>query len=287
MPADGDRPHVFDRNGLAAVSDLDVAAREGLLGVLDREQSMFLGHAGEFRSAEYRWPRDALHTWSRVWEYPYAYHHLTAHRNAVCHGARVVDVGSGVTFFPFALAHAGYRVTCGDVDPVCARDLGRAIQCVPQAPGEVEFRPGAGERLPLADGEADAACCISVLEHLPRSEPLVGEVARVLKPRGLFVLTVGLEIAGGEGLGLSEYGRLRQVVGRHFEPVWPEAVVHPLDVLTPEKGPYGRRRYGLLSNLKFALVQSARVMAGRLPRPRGLPHLAALGLVLRSKCESS
>ena len=44
--------------------------------LLEKEQADFLAMESAFRSREYKWPRDPLHTWSRVWEYPYTYHHL-------------------------------------------------------------------------------------------------------------------------------------------------------------------------------------------------------------------
>jgi len=47
------------------------------------------------------------------------------------------------------------------------------------------------DRLPIGDAEAGAVFLVEVLEHLPRDawDPVVAEVARVLRPGGRFVVT--------------------------------------------------------------------------------------------------
>ncbi len=50
--------------------------------------------------------------------------------------------------------------------------------------GDAEFVTFDGERLPFGDEEFDLVYCKQVLEHVRRPEPLVADVARVLKPGG-------------------------------------------------------------------------------------------------------
>jgi hypothetical protein len=64
------RTHPFDRSGLAALSDLQTEEWRELFTSLEDQQREFLAKEEAFRSADYPWPRDPLHTWSRVWEYP-------------------------------------------------------------------------------------------------------------------------------------------------------------------------------------------------------------------------
>ena len=52
----------------------------------------------------------------------------------------------------------------------------------------VEFRLGEIEHLPLGDNEADLAVISLVLQYLEEPRAAVAEVARILKPRGEFVL---------------------------------------------------------------------------------------------------
>lgn len=230
----------LDRNGLAALSDFKTEAWNGLFRSLEREQSDFLARQPGFRRPESSWPVDPLHTWSRVWEYPYVYHHLRRWRSSRAASAvpRVADVGSGVTFFPFAVARLGFHVLCTDVDPVCEIDLDRAIKHVPHDPGSVAFRLAGEATLPLEDEECDAVYCVSTLEHIPRFEDTVREMARVLKPGGLLLLTIDLDLQGNAAIGPARYTELRDVLRESFQNAMPEVTVHPADVLDCSNGPY-------------------------------------------------
>jgi ubiquinone/menaquinone biosynthesis C-methylase UbiE/DNA-binding transcriptional ArsR family regulator len=52
----------------------------------------------------------------------------------------------------------------------------------------IELRRGELEGLPIDDGRLDAATLMLVLHHLPEPERALGEIARVLKPRGRAIL---------------------------------------------------------------------------------------------------
>ena len=122
---------VFERSGLAALSDLGSLEWSKLFSQLEKEQYLFLNNEAIFKGQELSCPRDPLHQWSRVWEYPYAYHHIIKFRreypsqNSLPH---IIDFGSGVSFFPFAIAKLGFKITCIDIDPICEKDMNRAIQ---------------------------------------------------------------------------------------------------------------------------------------------------------------
>jgi hypothetical protein len=123
--------HPFNHCGLAALSDLQTPEWRDLFSLLEQEQTAFSALEDKFRSPEYLWPRQPLFTWSRVWEYPFVYHHLQYFRGKCGNSlAPIVDLGSGVTFFPFAVARLGYQVICVDLDPVCERDLGQAAHWI-------------------------------------------------------------------------------------------------------------------------------------------------------------
>ena len=221
---------IFDRSGLAALSDLQTPEWHELFGPLENMQAEFLSHEPGFRSLEYKWPRDPLHNWSRCWEYPYVYHHLLKWRSKVPKNPRVVDVGSGVTFFPFAVARLGCGVSCVDIDPICERDLMRAACCVPCAPGHVNFRYASGSLLPFSTEEIDAVYCISVIEHMPDFSVLK-EIHRILKPGGLFLLTFDLDLRGDQEIGPVRYRQLKEGLRALFAENHDETV-HPTDILT-------------------------------------------------------
>lgn len=278
--------HPFNRCGQAALSDLQTPAWRGLFVRLEQAQARFLEHEAAFRSPDYPWPRDPLHDWSRCWEYPYTFHHLAGFREQWRESPLpvVVDVGSGVTFFPFALAALGYDVRCTDTDPICRTDLERAIPLVSTAPGRVSFRLIEGARLPVADAEAAVVTCISVVEHIPDFVSTIRELARVLRPGGLLVLTNDLDLRGDHEIGVAGYQLLRQTLREHFEPVCPEVAVHPADLLRTSNGPYAFRTPQGLDRARFLLKQRViKPVFGRKPRPLLEYDLAVQAFVLRRR----
>ena len=109
----------FMKSGVARLSDLTTPEWKEIFAKLEIDQARFLSLASMFLSPENELPCDPLHTWSRVWEYPYVYSNIIAWRETLSKSSppHIVDVGSGVTFLPFTLAAQGFHVTCTDVDP--------------------------------------------------------------------------------------------------------------------------------------------------------------------------
>jgi len=277
----------FDRSGLAALSDLQSTVCSTLLARLEKEQTEFLRVHEPFHHPEYRWPRDALHWWSRVWEYPYVYHHLAAWQRSRPAGPSplIVDVGSGVTFFPFSLARLGCHVVCTDIDAACEWEIDQAVQHVDQGTGKVQFRRTDGLHLPCADGEADALYCISVLEHIESFEGTIAEFSRVLKPGGLLVLTIDLDLQGNSQIQAPRHRDLCHSLEDHFEYACPDRTIHPADLLTCTRGPFPLcpERSGLRLAC-FLLKQEWRKRVWR-RKPRSVyPYLLCVqGLVLRKR----
>lgn len=229
----------FAFSGLAALSDLESTSWQTLYAALQVQQAEFLSKQAEFRSPEYGWPADSLHWWSRVWEYPYTYYHLSewASRRQRPGPLHVVDFGSGVTFFPYAVARLGCTVTCTDIDAVCEKDFKRASHVISAGSGGVGFRLAAGSRLPFGDGEVDAVFSVSVIEHLPDIAGAVNELARILKPDGLLVLTFDLDLRGDQQLGIDGHSLLQSSLAAHFNVLLPERTIHPRNMLTSDQGP--------------------------------------------------
>ncbi|TKJ32799.1 MAG: hypothetical protein CEE38_22200 [Planctomycetes bacterium B3_Pla] len=282
--------NVFCRSGLAALSELNDPEYQDIFSSLEREQYTFLEREPEFRSNEYRWPRDPLHDFSRVWEYPYVYHHLAAYFKTLPQYPKpvVADVGSGVTFFPFSLAKIGYQVVCTDIDPICKRDLALARECVPHSPGTVGFRLIESTSLPFEDSECDALYCISVLEHIPDFEKTIAEMHRILKPGGLCLITCDINLQPEDGLQLdsAQYARLMSLIDTSFVRVYPERTIHLANVLTTRTSPYPRK-----CSTPGAARMACRLMKQKILKPllgrrpgrirTAAPHLAVLGLVLK------
>jgi SAM-dependent methyltransferase len=145
-----------------------------------------------------KWVRDPLHNWSRQWEYPFTLLALSDHfsrRPATSAPRRILDAGSGVTFFPHYLASmiTGSVIECIDLD----RDVEKIFQAVVAERSEVTRFSRAGlDRVPFDDHAFDAVYCISVLEHLDNCHEALLEFRRVLKPEGALVVTFDISIDG-------------------------------------------------------------------------------------------
>lgn len=277
--------HPFARSGLGALSDLELPEYKQLFSRLEREQERFLAAENRFRSPGYKWPRDPLHCWSRIWEYPYVFHHLANDIRSYPPGrcARVVDLGSAVTFFPFSIAQLGCHVDCLDIDPSCGPDIEKAASLVDHQLGSIDFGLISNDRFPLQDGETDALYCVSVLEHIPDSEKTVNEIVRVLRPGGLLILTIDVDLCGYVDIGVSKYRRLREALAKHFEFVEPEITIHPLDMLRATNSPRPYLTYSLWKKCKFHAKVRMRPLFGKRPMPPVLPDLAVWAGVLRKR----
>ncbi len=99
-------------------------------------------------------------------------------------GKSVLDLGCAGGFMAEALAHKGARVS--GIDP--AQD---AIQAAKQhaktSDLDITYDVGVGEHMPYSDDTFDIVVCVDVLEHVRDLSQVLAEVARVLKPGGLFL----------------------------------------------------------------------------------------------------
>ena len=99
-------------------------------------------------------------------------------------GRDVLDLGCAGGFMAEALAGRGAQVT--GIDPAAgAIDAARAHA---RAGGlRIGYDVGVGEALPYDDASFDAVVCVDVLEHVADLTKVLAEVARVLRPGGLFL----------------------------------------------------------------------------------------------------
>jgi SAM-dependent methyltransferase len=100
-------------------------------------------------------------------------------------GKRVLDVACGEGYGSAFLARTAAHVTGVDVS-------GQAIAHAQQAyakPGAVEFVQASCARLPFPDASFDVAVSFETLEHIEGQAQFLDELARVLGPAGVLVLS--------------------------------------------------------------------------------------------------
>jgi SAM-dependent methyltransferase len=66
-------------------------------------------------------------------------------------------------------------------------DLERSPEVAERTRTDAEFRTFDGRSIPEEDGAVDVVYCKQVLEHVEEPRPLLADVARVLRPGGLFL----------------------------------------------------------------------------------------------------
>jgi len=95
----------------------------------------------------------------------------------------VLDVGCGGGILSEEFAKVGFHVT--GIDP-SAPSLETARTHAAQEGLAIEYRQANGESIPFGAGTFDVVVCCDVLEHVDDLGKTIYEVARVLKPGGMF-----------------------------------------------------------------------------------------------------
>lgn len=266
---------VFDRSGLVRLSDLQTPEWRENFDIVRAWHDEFSRQGTNFRSPDYLWPTGPLYSWSRVWEYPFAYFQLKQFASTFLGTPKIADVGSGVTFFPFAVADLGTDVICTDIDRTCELDLSRATSVIPHR-GNVSFRHIKENALPFADAELDAVYCISVLEHIPNFEQTIAEIFRCLKAGGLFVLTFDVAVKGIEGVSGERRMALLNELSRRFSCVTQPEEVLLSDALLSDRGPYPMKSR---NTAWFRFKQAVKPLLGKTPISASLLAVQAAVLV--------
>lgn len=96
----------------------------------------------------------------------------------------VLDLGCAGGFMSEAIAQRGAQVT--GLDPA-QEAIAAARSHAGQSGLDIRYDTGVGEALPYDDAAFDAVVCVDVLEHVSDLQQVLHEVARVLKPGGIFL----------------------------------------------------------------------------------------------------
>ena len=207
------------KQGIPLISSYQELTREELFLSMERFSDDFIGRFAPALS-KYNWVADPFHQWSRQWEYPFVYSHLEEYVDNHPDGLiNILDAGSGITFFPYYVASTfgdHVRLNSYDIDnslPQMYREVNSEIE------NPVDFTPGDIHQLPFEDSHFSVIYCVSVIEHTPDYEPIIGEFHRVLKPGGLLLITFDISLDTDGPISPKKARSLVSLVERDFTPV--------------------------------------------------------------------
>ena len=193
-------------------------------------------------------------------------------------GGQALDIGAGRGMSSYALARDGWQVTALEPDPSTVVGAGAIRDLAASAGTPIEVVEEWGESLPFADASFDLVYGRQVLHHARDLSSLCGEMARVLRPGGLFLATrehvifkegdLAVFLAehplhwlyGGEhAYRLSEYKRAIERAGIRLTRVinpWASAVnLHPRSVTELRGLIHDRLRFVPISVIRPALLK--------------------------------
>jgi 2-polyprenyl-6-hydroxyphenyl methylase/3-demethylubiquinone-9 3-methyltransferase len=98
-------------------------------------------------------------------------------------GLRALEVGCGGGLLAEEFARLGCEVV--GIDP-SERSLAAARVHAEASGLAIDYRFGTGEAIPLPEGSFDLVYCCDVLEHVRDLPSVIAEIARVLRPGGVF-----------------------------------------------------------------------------------------------------
>lgn len=139
--------------------------------------------------------------------------------------ARVLDVPCGTGLLAGELRTMGFSVVGLDLDPTAARDAG------------IDARAADMERpLPAESETFEVVTCLEGIEHIEQQRAFLGEVARVLVPGGVLVLSTPnvLGYPSRESLARKGYARFFRPRPRGSDTPFEHAHRHPIDVVRLE-----------------------------------------------------
>jgi SAM-dependent methyltransferase len=206
--------------------------------------------------AAYReqWTADPFHTFFRPWEYPFVYTWIQKVSRAKS-SVRVLDAGSGVTFFPFYLTRSlpTLTVDCVDYDDRWTETFAK-IRAKTDAP--VTFYESALADLPYDDASYDIVYSISVLEHTKHYSDIIEELDRVVRPGGRIFITFDVALLYASLLSRRRARHLIKSLEGHFSFLQP-----PADDLVAVL----RDRHALLHDPSYLRVRFGPVTTVRAP----------------------
>lgn len=124
-------------------------------------------------------------TWSKIWEYPALWY--GGLREVDWSRTHLLDIGSELSPLPWWLAQKGAKVTLIEATPNYIQHWEYVREKLGLS--QISWHVVSSSQLPVPDQSVDVVTSLSVIEHQPDKAGAINEVARVLRPKGLFALS--------------------------------------------------------------------------------------------------
>jgi len=128
-------------------------------------------------------------------------------------GRQVLDIACGEGYGSALLARRAAHVTGVDVS-LPAIEHARAAY---GALGNVDFREGSCTRIPVPDGSVELAVSFETLEHIAEQEAFLEELARVLAPGGVLLLSSPNKAEYSDKRGFSNEFHVKELYREELE----------------------------------------------------------------------
>lgn len=270
----------FEKSGLAEIADLQGDPYKELFHSLEAFQAPFLQQIEKASLHNYfsSWPKDTLHWWSRIWEYPYVYYHIVNYlESRPGNKMTIADFGCGITFFPFLLSGHGHKLICIDADQKCIDSLKSYLEIFPNE--NVLPVQNKGTSIPLENESTDFVYSISVFEHIDNLEPVIRDIHRILKKDGVLIITFDVSHNTSFELQQSRYKEFTDMIMKHFTLIQAYHPSHPAGILTSDNYLFPLYKKGFIREIKTFIRKNL------LARNKWQPpvKLSVEGMVLRKK----
>lgn len=161
-----------------------------------------------------KWVLDPLHQWSRQWEYPFVYSNMKL-TVAFDEKTKILDAGSGITFFPFYISSQYNKVDvhCVDNDSSLVK-IFKEINT--NYKNKINFSCSNLANISFEDRMFDIIYCVSVLEHTRDYKEILDNFFRILKPAGKLIVTFDVSLDGTRDINFERGEKLVRILDQNF-----------------------------------------------------------------------
>lgn len=206
-------------SGLLLKDDVDKVICDDNFKEMEHFSKIFLdNNKSIYQKYSLKWLSDPLHQWSRILEYPFVFENITEHyQKNEKPDFKILDAGSGFTFFPFYIKEKIQSVAmqCCDYDAKLA-DFFESSNS--NQHNLIDFSFQDISKLSFDSDSFDVIYCISVLEHTANYEAIIKEFKRVLRLGGILIVSYDISLDNYRDISIEGAFDLQTKLERHLKP---------------------------------------------------------------------